>query len=776
MKKSTKTILISLLVIVLIVVLALSLSNLGKPTEITQGDLEQKIRSGMVDQIYIKGNYEAYILLKAPNSKVDANKFPNQADNYVKIFSRRDFENYLYNIEQSIRNDNGGVLPDGWKKPIVSYNNPDEGSFWVNLIPIFGFLIITGLFIYIFKKSQGSNSMVMNFSKNKARLNDNIKVRFDDVAGADEEKEELQEIVEFLKNPKKFSDLGARIPKGVLLVGPPGTGKTLFAKAVAGEAGVPFFSISGSDFVEMFVGTGAARVRDMFSEARKNMPCIVFIDEIDAVGRQRGTGLGGGHDEREQTLNQLLVQMDGFEHSDGIIIMAATNRADILDPALLRPGRFDRQIAVNPPDVKGREAIFRVHSRNKPLDKDIDFKKLGRLTTGFTGADIENLLNEAAILAARKNQKLITMNEIYEAINKVIAGPQKKSHVVTETDKRITAFHEAGHAIVGQLLPYCDNVQEVSIIPRGMAAGYTITRPDSDDEHVTKNKLEDTIAMMLAGRAAEEIIIHDISTGASNDIQRASGIARKMVTEWGMSNKLGNFFLGQSGEVFIGRDFGSQHQYSEQIAGIIDEEIKDILDRNYKRAIDLLTEHKSVLNNMVMVLFDRETIYSDEVQLLFEGKSADEIIAYSIKRDNDRYNHAKKNDAPTSEVKAEPIVTSADSADKATSDNNTVDNTKADEVSDTTADKDNSTVETATESTEPIVADTDKADISVTNLDNAEANTIVDDVPKDTDTEDTPSEDIVDTEDTPSEDIVETVVNKTNSKKGKAKKDSADND
>lgn len=655
MKKSTKTILISLLVIALIVILALSLSNINKPKEIKQGELENKIREGMVAQIYIKGNYEAYVLLTSPNSSVNANKFPSQADYYVKIFSRRDFENYLNTIEQNLKDENGGVLPAGWTKPILSYDNPDAGSIWISLIPLLGMVFIAGIFIYMFKQSQGGNSMVMNFSKNRAKLNTNIKVRFDDVAGAEEEKEELQEIVEFLKNPKKFSELGARIPKGVLLVGPPGTGKTLFAKAVAGEAGVPFFSISGSDFVEMFVGTGAARVRDMFDQAKKNMPCIVFIDEIDAVGRQRGTGLGGGHDEREQTLNQLLVQMDGFEHSDGIIIMAATNRADILDPALLRPGRFDRQIAVNPPDVKGREAIFKVHARNKPLGNDIDFRKLGRLTTGFTGADIENLLNEAAILAARKNQKLITMVEINEAINKVIAGPQKKSRVVTESDKRITAFHESGHAIVGQLLPYCDNVHEVSIIPRGMAAGYTITRPDSDDEHVTKNKLEDTIAMMLAGRAAEEIIIHDISTGASNDIQRASGIARKMVTEWGMSNKLGNFFLGQSGEVFIGRDFGAQHQYSEEIAGIIDEEIKDILDRNYKRAIEILTEHKSVLNNMVMVLFERETIYSDEVQLLFEDKTADEVIAYSKERDTEHYNNAKKNDASKPDAVIAPL-------------------------------------------------------------------------------------------------------------------------
>ena len=397
-------------------------------------------------------------------------------------------------------------------------------------------VVLLGIVMYIiYRQSQGQNQQAMNFGKTKARVTQSVKVRFSDVAGAEEEKEELQEIVEFLKNPKKFVDIGARIPKGVLLVGPPGTGKTLFAKAVAGEANVPFFSISGSDFVEMFVGVGASRVRDLFDQAKHNMPCIVFIDEIDAVGRQRGTGLGGGHDEREQTLNQLLVQMDGFEKNDGIIVMAATNRADILDPALLRPGRFDRQIYVQVPDVRGREEIFKVHARNKPIAPDIDFKTLARLTSGFTGADIENLLNEAAILCARDNRKVITMGDINEGINKVIAGPQKKSRVVSERDKRITAYHESGHAIVAKLLKNCDEVNEVSIIPRGQAAGYTITRPVNDDNHVTRGKLMDEIAMMLAGRVAEEIVIEDITTGASNDIQRASAIARKMVTEWGMS-------------------------------------------------------------------------------------------------------------------------------------------------------------------------------------------------------------------------------------------------
>ena len=453
----------------------------------------------------------------------------------------------------------------------------------------------------------------------------NVKVRFTDVAGAEEEKEELKEIVDFLRDSKKFREIGARVPKGVLLVGPPGTGKTLFAKAVAGEASVPFFSISGSDFVEMFVGVGASRVRDLFDQAKKNMPCIIFIDEIDAVGRQRGAGLGGGNDEREQTLNQLLVQMDGFESNDSIIIMAATNRADILDPALMRPGRFDRQIYVNAPDVKGREEIFKVHSRNKPLSPDIDFKALSRLTAGFTGADIENLLNEAAILAARADRKLIEMKDINEAINKVIAGPAKKSRVVTSFDKRITAYHESGHAIVAKKLKHCDEVHEVSIIPRGIAAGYTITLPENDDTHMTYNKLCDMIAMMLGGRAAEEIVIKDISTGASNDIQRATAIARKMVTEWGMSKAIGTMNLGSSQEVFIGRDFQTQVNYSDEVAAQIDKEIKAILDEAYKRALKVLNDNRDVLDKMVKLLFEKETIFANEVDELFGETKAEEI-------------------------------------------------------------------------------------------------------------------------------------------------------
>ncbi len=508
------------------------------------------------------------------------------------------------------------------------YSNPNSGSFWSSLMPIFGAVLIMVIFLIIMSQTQGGTKSAMNFAKTNARLNQNLKVRFSDVAGAEEEKEELKEVVDFLKNPKKFSEIGARIPKGVLLVGPPGTGKTLFAKAVAGEAGVPFFSISGSDFVEMFVGVGASRVRDLFEVAKKNMPCIVFIDEIDAVGRQRGTGMGGGHDEREQTLNQLLVQMDGFESNDGIIIMAATNRADILDPALLRPGRFDRQIYVNVPDVRGREAILKVHARNKTLAADVNFKTVARMTSGFSGADLENLLNEAAILAARADRKYITNKDLYEGINKVLMGPQKKSRLVTETDKRITAYHESGHAVLARLLKNCDPVHEVSIIPRGQAAGYTMTRPDSDDNHLTKAKLLDDIAMTLGGRVAEELVIKDISAGASGDIQAVTKRARLMVTEWGMSEKIGPISYGSDKEVFIGRDMASHVSYSEQTAGIIDQEITRIVDEGLQRARKLLGENRALLDNMARLLVERETIFAEEVDMLMEGKSVEEIIKF----------------------------------------------------------------------------------------------------------------------------------------------------
>ena len=513
---------------------------------------------------------------------------------------------------------------EGKQLPKIVLNNRYGVDVWNVISTVL--MVGVGLLVLImlFRAIGSSNRQAMDFSKSSATAQRDLKVRFTDVAGADEEKEELQEIVEFLKNPQKFSAVGARIPRGVLLVGPPGTGKTLLAKAVSGEASVPFFSISGSDFVEMYVGVGASRVRSLFDTAKKNSPCIIFIDEIDAVGRQRGAGLGGGHDEREQTLNQLLVQMDGFQTNNDIIVMAATNRSDVLDPALLRPGRFDRQIHVNLPDVRGREAIFKVHARNKPISSEIDFKILARMTSGFSGADISNLLNEAAILCARKGRKEIVMQDIYEGINKVLIGPQKKSRLVTEVDKRITAYHEAGHAIVAKVNPHCHPVHEVSIISRGGAAGYTMTRPEDDNDHMRYNHLVGTLAMTFGGRAAEEIVIKDITTGAQADIRQATSIARKMVTEWGMSD-LGPVFYGTSHEVFLGRDYGASHSYSDDMASKIDGEVNKIISKAHDEALRILTENRSKLDVMARVLIECETIYAEEVEMIMQGHTAEEV-------------------------------------------------------------------------------------------------------------------------------------------------------
>lgn len=520
---------------------------------------------------------------------------------------------------------------------VIDQANPNAGSWWSTVFYIIMIVVVCVVFFLIIRSSMGGAGKVMSFAKSKARVSTNIKVRFTDVAGAEEEKVELAEIVEFLRQPKKFSDLGARIPQGVLLVGPPGTGKTLFAKAVAGEAGVPFFSVSGSDFVEMYVGVGASRVRDLFEMAKKNQPCIIFVDEIDAVGRHRGAGLGGGNDEREQTLNQILVQMDGFESNEGVIVMAATNRADILDPALLRPGRFDRQIYVNLPDVKGREQILKVHARNKPMATDVNFKTIARITSGFSGADLANLLNEAAILAARAGKQFIDNIDLYEGVNKVLMGPQKKSRVVTESDKRITAYHEAGHAIIAKLCPECDPVQEVSIIPRGNAAGYTMTRPDNDDSHMTKNKICDFICMALGGRVAEELVIKDITTGASNDLERVTEMAKRMVTEWGMSEKLGLVTYGSNSQtVFLGKDMETHNAYSDDTAKVIDDEMRKIIDTAHSRAVKYLTDNRNVLDNMARVLIEKETIYSEEVDMLMEGKSHTEVIEYMENADKAR--------------------------------------------------------------------------------------------------------------------------------------------
>ncbi len=563
-----------------------------------------------------------------------------RVENYtVYGYTSKDAANYTYwaNMFSLYGADAWNTVLADWSEKGLEiwYTDPNAGAGWGNFIYIAVLVVGVVAFFLVLRATSGGGGKVMNFGKTKAKVSTNLKVRFSDVAGAEEEKVELAEIVEFLKTPKKFSDLGARIPKGVLLVGPPGTGKTLFAKAVAGEAGVPFFSVSGSDFVEMYVGVGASRVRDLFDMAKRNQPCIIFIDEIDAVGRQRGAGLGGGNDEREQTLNQILVQMDGFDSNEGVIVMAATNRADILDSALLRPGRFDRQIYVHMPDVKGREQILKVHARNKPLAPDVNFKTIARMTSGFSGADLANLLNEAAILAARLGKSTIGNLELYEGINKVIMGPQKKSRVVTEEEKRLTAYHESGHAILGKLCHERDNVQEVTIIPRGAAGGYTLYRPESDNNLETYGYALAHICSALGGRVAEELVIHDISSGASGDIRQVTAIARKMVMEWGMSQKLGPIAYSSDGPVFIGRDFEERATYSEETASAIDEEVKRIVAEQYERAKRLLTEHRSILDNMAHVLVERETIYTAEVDMLMRGASWEEVIAYMEEHDKD---------------------------------------------------------------------------------------------------------------------------------------------
>ncbi|WP_249872197.1 ATP-dependent zinc metalloprotease FtsH [Oceanobacillus saliphilus] len=520
------------------------------------------------------------------------------------------------------------------EQSILNVAEEEQPSPWLTFLTgIVPFLLIGLFFLFILSQAQGGGGggRVMNFGKSKAKMytEDKKKVRFKDVAGADEEKQELVEVVEFLKDPRKFSAVGARIPKGVLLVGPPGTGKTLLARAVAGEAGTPFFSISGSDFVEMFVGVGASRVRDLFENAKKNAPCIIFIDEIDAVGRQRGAGLGGGHDEREQTLNQLLVEMDGFGANEGIIIIAATNRADILDPALLRPGRFDRQIMVDRPDVKGREAVLQVHSRNKPLDDTVDLKTIAMRTPGFSGADLENLLNEAALIAARNDRKSVNQLDIDEAIDRVIAGPAKKSRVISKKERNIVAYHESGHTIIGMVLDDADIVHKVTIVPRGQAGGYAVMLPREDRYFMTKPELFDKITGLLGGRVAEEIIFGEVSTGASNDFQRATSIAHKMITEYGMSDKIGplQFSSGGGGNVFLGRDIQNEQTYSDAIAHDIDKEMQNFINYCYERAKKILTEHKDKLELVAQTLLEVETLDAKQIKSLFEdGKLPDPVV------------------------------------------------------------------------------------------------------------------------------------------------------
>ncbi|MBQ7323811.1 MAG: ATP-dependent zinc metalloprotease FtsH [Clostridia bacterium] len=560
---------------------------------------------------------------------------------------------YTLLVNLGVANSAGGSM--GTIPFEITFVDPNEGSMLASFMPTLLTIALMGVFFWLMmRNTTGANGSAMSISKSKAQMQSNLKVRFSDVAGAEEEKEELAEVVEFLKHPKKFSALGAKIPTGVLLVGPPGTGKTLFAKAVAGEAGVPFFSVSGSDFVEMYVGMGAKRVRDLFDMAKKNQPCIIFIDEIDAVGRHRGAGHGGGHDEREQTLNQILVQMDGFESNESIIVMAATNRADVLDPALLRPGRFDRQITVNLPDVKGREQILKVHARNKPMSPDVNFKTVARVTAGFSGADLANLLNEAAILAAREDKKLIENIHLFDAIDKVMMGLKKKSHVITEADRKILAYHEAGHAVLAELCKYCDPVHEVTIIPRGNGAGgFTMTRPADDSVFNSYNQMMDNICMTLGGRVAEELVVKDVTQGASGDLQMVTSIARRMITQYGMSEELGLVAYGSDHPVFMGMEYGhSAQNYSQETAAKIDAEIRRLSAEAHERATKLLTENRSILDNMARLLVEKETIYTEEVGMLMKGASYQEVMEAMDAKGDDR-----KKDPFAAMVKEEEPVT-----------------------------------------------------------------------------------------------------------------------
>ncbi len=600
MKKGIKTLAMWLIIGIIVIVLLTSIME-NRSSQITYSELVTSIENGEVEKITISSNGKN-ATVKMKESKLEKEVNIPSLDSFM-TYSQDYLKTGAFSLEE------------------------EKESMWIaalSLFTPFGLLAIFLIFWFIMMSGNNQNgSKSLSFGKSRARLvnaGEKNRVTFDDVAGVDEEKEELEEIVEFLKNPKKFTDMGARIPKGVLLVGQPGTGKTLLAKAVAGEAGVPFYTISGSDFVEMFVGVGASRVRDLFEQAKKSAPCIIFIDEIDAVGRQRGAGLGGGHDEREQTLNQLLVEMDGFSDNEGVIILAATNRPDVLDKALLRAGRFDRQIVVSSPDVKAREQILEVHARKKKLADDVDLKIIAKNTSGFAGADLENVLNEAALLAARRNYKEIGMKEIEDAMVKVTMGPEKKTRVRSEKENKLVAYHEAGHAVVSRYLPTQDPVHQISIVPRGMAGGYTMYRPTEDKSFMSKTEMEENIVSLLGGRVAEALILNDISTGASNDIERASQIARNMVTKYGMSSKIGTvMFGGGQGEVFLGRDFAQTKDYSEETAALIDEEVKRIIETAYNRAVSILTEHMDKLHIVAGVLMEKEKIEGEEFDKIFEN-------------------------------------------------------------------------------------------------------------------------------------------------------------
>lgn len=579
-------------------------NDFNNPLVLKYSQFKNELNAGNIKSLQVQG-LDAKVTLARPSGDLK--------ENVVYRTSFLSTEHVTGLIDEAMEK---GLLND------VNYPQEARAPWWLTILPT---LVVVALFIlfwvFFIQQSQGGGgSRVMSFGKSRARMasEDKIKVKFDDVAGADEEKEELMEIVEFLKEPRKFVELGARIPKGVLLVGPPGTGKTLLAKAVSGEAGVPFFSISGSDFVEMFVGVGASRVRDLFEQAKKNAPCIIFIDEIDAVGRHRGAGLGGGHDEREQTLNQLLVEMDGFGVNEGVIILAATNRPDILDPALLRPGRFDRRVVVGYPDIKGREEILKVHSRGKPLGQDVDLKDLAKSTPGFTGADLENLLNESALLAARKGKKEINMPEIKEATFKVVMGPEKKSKVMSDKEKKLTAYHEAGHAIAVKVASSTDKVDRVTIIPAGRAGGYTFFKPDEDVSYQTKSQLLEDIVISLGGRAAEELVLGEVSTGAYSDLKHANRIARDMITKYGMSETLGNLFFGdENDEVFLGKSYGHGNNLSEEMSSKIDVEVKKIIDESYSKVIAILNENMQRLHDVSQALLDKERLEGFEFEQIF---------------------------------------------------------------------------------------------------------------------------------------------------------------
>ncbi len=575
----------------------------AQPTTKVYSQFENDVESGLVTKIVREGT-TLTVTLQAGNSPytVESDSPENGEWDTIKSWMR-----------------SAGIDKSQW--PTYEIKKPADTT-WIALLlsTLLPVIVIVLIFLFFMRQAQGSNNQAMSFGKSRARmfLGNKTVVTFADVAGVDEAKTDLQEVVEFLKYPEKFNSLGARIPRGVLLVGPPGTGKTLLARAVAGEAGVPFFSISGSEFVEMFVGVGASRVRDLFDQAKRNSPCIVFVDEIDAVGRQRGAGLGGSHDEREQTLNQILVEMDGFDTNTNVIVVAATNRPDVLDPALLRPGRFDRQVILDRPDLRGRMAILKVHTKGKPLDKSVDVENLARQSPGFSGADLANLVNEAAILAARRNRKVVTMPEFNEALERIVAGPERKSRIISDAEKRIIAIHEGGHAVVQRVLPKCDPVQKVTIISRGMALGYTMALPVEDRYLQSKTEFEDKIAGLLGGNAAERLIFGDTTTGASNDIEKATDLARRMVTEWGMSEKLGPLAFGKRDElVFLGREIGEQRNYSDDVARLIDEEVRTLIDAGYKRATAVLTEHRARLLALADKLIAEETVEAEEFEKIF---------------------------------------------------------------------------------------------------------------------------------------------------------------